>query len=244
MYRKAYLVVGGSSGIGLAVCKKLAEEGCRIAIISSSAAKLQTAMKQLPGDGHVCFPYDLDDVTHIESIFQFIAQQDILLHGMVYCAGVSPLQLLADNDYQLAEKVYRINVLSYIECARCFYNPHYSIEGSKIVGVASVTAHGSGYRQTLYGSSKAAMIAASRLMAKELMNRQIRINCISPGCTDTDLLSSLYRDAEKRDSRVRSIQPLGTIPVEYVADAILFLLSSSSDYLTGTELMYDAGFCL
>lgn len=244
MNQKSYLVIGGSSGIGLEVCKLLSAKGGRTIIVSASQEKLEQARNELSGAGHLIFSYDLDDLYHIDSIFDFVHQQDIHLDGMVYSAGIAPKRLVEENDPALAERVFRINVLSFIECVKHFYSERTSREGSKIVGISSVTAHAAGYRQTLYGASKAAMIASAKLMAKELLNRNICINCLSPGCTETEMLTRLYENSEDMQESVKKIQPLGAIPSESVANMVVNMLSPLSDYLTGSEVIYDGGFFL
>lgn len=245
MNQGSYLVIGASSGIGLETCRLLAAEGCNIVGVSSSSEKLGAALNSLAGAGHHAFACDLAKPESVGSLFEDIRKNGIMLDGMVYSAGVSPLQLVKDNDYKLAERVFNINVLSFIECARCFYGDEgISRDGSRIVAVTSVTARAAGYRQTLYGSSKAALIAAVKLMAKELLNRDMRVNCVSPGCTDTAMLSELYEDSDSMAEAVGRIQQLGVIPAANVAQLIVQLLSPFSDYLTGSEIVYDAGFTL
>lgn len=160
---------------------------------------------------------------------------------MVYCAGISPLCLLKDNTPELAEQVFNINFFSFIECCRYFYMEQNSTAGSKIVAITSTAAHTSGYRQTLYGASKSAMIASVKLMAKELLNRNIKINCISPGFTDTGMLNELRKKSENIDEKIRCKQPLGIISPDKIAETVELLLSQFSDGITGTELIYDGG---
>lgn len=244
MKGKSYLIFGASSGIGLETARMIAQRGGQTIIVSSSADKLEAALESLPGSGHFSYVCDLGDTRHVSEVFDFVRTQCVMLDGMVYSAGISPLQLVQDNDWRLAERVYRINVLSFIECVRCFYNEDVSHEGSRIVALASVTAKAAGYRQTLYGSSKAALISAVKLMAKELLNRDIRVNCISPGCTDTAMLADLYADSDSMEESVGRIQPLGVIPVDKVAQLVVELLTSFAGHLTGSEIVYDAGFFL
>lgn len=247
MAAKSYLVIGGSSGIGLDVCRLLAKEGNSLFIVSSSKRKLEATSLELATE-YQCecsiFAYDLDNLSEICTIFEEAMDLGFLFDGMVYCAGISPLQLVGDNDWKLGEKVYRINVLAFIECVKYFYNNLYSKDGSKIVAISSVAAKASGYRQTLYGSSKAALTSAVKLMAKEMLNRGIHVNCVSPASTKTEMLEDLYRDKDSLEDSVKLLQPLGVIEPSAVAELVVSLLSSLSDYLTGSEIVYDAGFQL
>lgn len=244
MKGKSYLIFGASSGIGLETARMIAQRGGQTIIVSSSADKLEAALESLPGIGHLSYVCDLGDTQHVPEVFDFVRAQRVMLDGMVYSAGISPLQLIQDNDWRLAERVYRINVLSFIDCVRCFYSEDVSREGSRIVAVGSVAAKASGYRQTIYGSSKAALVSAVKLMAKELLNRNIRVNCVSPASTDTAMLAGLYSNPETMEESISRIQQLGIIPVEEVARIIIELLTSFANHLTGSEIVYDGGFCL
>lgn len=242
MYKgKTYLITGASSGIGNETAKLLASSGARVILVSSNAEKLRKAIDELQGDKHIAIRYDLSDLENIGSIFEDIINKGIKLSGLVHCAGVSPLCLIKDNSPKLMEKVFSVNVFSLIELVKYFQREDVSINGAKIVSVASITAHGAGYRQTLYGSSKAAMISAMKLMAKELLNRNIKINCVSPGVVDTPMLDALRLESENLDTKIRATQPLGIIPAEKVADVICYLLGPISDFLTGMEWYYDGG---
>ena len=239
--KKTYLITGASSGIGYATAKLLADNGARVILVSSSLQKLNKAIDGLQGDNHIAIRYDLSDLDNIGTIFENITNQGIKLSGLVLCAGVSPLCLIKDNSPALMQKVFAINVFSLIELVKYFQREEVSIDGAKIVSVASITAHGAGYRQTLYGSSKAAMLSAMKLMAKELLNRNIKINCVSPGVVDTPMLNSLRSESENLEIKIRANQPLGIIPAEKVADVINYLLGPATDFLTGMEWFYDSG---
>lgn len=247
MNDREYLILGGSSGIGLAAAQRIARDGGRVILVSSSESKLASALESI-GDGkeHLSFCCNLMDLDGITGIFDFLDANGIALDGMVYCAGVSPKQLVSEFDHQMAEDAYRINVLAFIECVKqaLQYGSFNEARSGKIVAVGSVTAKASGFSQVVYGSSKAALAAAVKLVAPELRNYNINVNCISPGCVDTDMLRKVYGDAPDYRERVRQIQPLGPIPAGSVAEAISFLLSDTADFITGTDLQFDAGFFL
>ena len=149
--------------------------------------------------------------------------------------------MIADNSVKLMESVFNVNVFSFLELVKYFQREKYSQTGSKIVAISSITSRGSGYRQTLYGASKAALTSSIKLMARELLNRNIHINSISPGVCDTNMIESLKLQSNNLEDKVKQSQPLGIIPPDEVSDAILFLLSNTADYITGTELLYDGG---
>lgn len=237
---KNYLIIGGSSGIGLAVAQGLVESGANAIIVGSSKAKLRAAKETLATNCSAIVA-DLSTPGAIEGVFKALEETKCVLDGMVYCAGISPLCLVADNSQELMQKVFQINVFSYIEAVRLFQDKRFSRKGSRIVAISSITAKGAGYRQTLYGSSKAAMISATKLMARELYNREIRINCISPGVTDTPMLDELRTQSDNLEAKVKEKQMLGIIPPQNIGKAVIFLLSDGSDFLSGTEWVLDGG---
>lgn len=241
---KCYLVVGGSSGIGFACSQLLAGSGAKVIICSHDAKKQSCALGQLEGNGHFGIVSDLRDPDAPDEIFAAIRNRSILLDGFVFCSGIAPLCMLGDNTAELMTEVFQVNLFSFIELMRCFQNAAHSATGSRVVAVSSVTAHASGNRQVLYGSSKAAMIAAVRLMAIELLQRDIRINCVSPGSTETPMLAELRAGSRNLDERLKSTQPLGIIDPSAIARTIIHLLAEGSDYMTGNEIIVDGGHLL
>ena len=238
---KNYLIFGGSSGIGLMVGRDLVRNGARVFLIGSDERKLCSIEESFPKSQCATLPADLSKPGTIEGVFSWLSDMRIVLDGMVYSAGISPLCLVADNSQDLMEKVFQVNVFSYIEAVKNFQMPSASKEYSRVVAIASITAKESGYRQTLYGSSKAALIAATKLMAKELYNRKIRINCISPGVTDTPMLDELRKQSDNLDEKIKEKQMLGVIPPKAISEAVLFMLSTGSEYMSGTEWVLDGG---
>ena len=236
-----YLITGGSSGIGLAVAKRLAAQGNRLALVSSNGAKLASAVSELKGDNHLAIVYDLSDIENVGDIFDRLSKEDMMLDGMVHSAGISPLCLIKDNTPALMEQVFRVNVFSFIELVKFFGRENYSRQGSRIVAISSITARGGGYRQTLYGASKAALISAVKLMSKELLNRDIRVNCISPGVVESPMLEKLRSQSDNLDEKIRRSQPLGIIDPDAIAQLGVFLLSNGADFMTGREWVLDGG---
>lgn len=239
--KKYYLILGGSSGIGYSIAKKLKELGHGIVIVAQNKEKLDVSLKLLNYKDSYSFSYDLSNTREIYRIFEYCREKRIILDGMVYAAGISPLCLLKDNSVELMEQVFRINFFSFVESVKYFQNKEYSKEKSRIVAITSITAKGAGYRQTLYGSSKAAIISSAKLMAKELLNRHITINVVSPGVTDTEMFKKLEKKSENLREKVRDAQPLGLINADKIAEFIVFLLTSSLDCVTGQEFIVDGG---
>lgn len=232
---KTYLITGGTSGIGLQVATDLAAKGAKVVIVGSNPTKLEHAVSRLPTGNHgICF--DLKNLNKIGDIFAQCAEWGIVLDGMVHCAGISPLMLVRDNDVQTMLDAFAVNYFSFVELVKYFQREMTSASAASIVAISSITASQASNRQSVYGSSKAALEETVRCLAKELMLRHIRVNAVAPGVVESEMLAQL---AAKSSGIARS--PLGVIPAEQVSLLVLYLLSDDAACMTGSILKMDAG---
>lgn len=232
---KTYLITGGTSGIGLQVATDLAAKGAKVVIVGSNPTKLEHAVSQLPTGNHgICF--DLKNLNKIGDIFAQCAEWGIVFDGMVHCAGISPLMLVRENDVQTMLDTFSVNYFSFVELVKYFQREMTSASAASIVAISSITASQASNRQSVYGSSKAALEETVRCLAKELMLRHIRVNAVAPGVVESEMLAQLET---KSNGIARS--PLGIIPAEQVSRLILYLLSDDAAYMTGSILKMDAG---
>lgn len=240
MIGKNILIIGASSGIGKATAEILTQQGANVILVARNEEKLKEILKDLKGKNFY-LKYDLHDLNNIGEIFTFCNDKKIKLDGMVHCAGIAPLALIKDNNIPLMMETFSINYFSFIELVKYFQLPHISNENSSIIAISSVASQLSGYRQVLYGSSKAAINSSVKLMAKELLNRKIRINSIILGAVNTEMLDDLRKNSINLDQKIVENQPLGIIEADSVADFICYLLSSKSCYLTGLNIPFEGG---
>lgn len=232
---KTYLITGGTSGIGLQVATDLAAKGAKVVIVGSNPTKLEHAVSQLPTENYgICF--DLKNLNKIGDIFAQCAEWSIVFDGMVHCAGISPLMLVRENDVQTMLDTFAVNYFSFVELVKYFQREMTSASAASIVAISSITASQASNRQSVYGSSKAALEETVRCLAKELMLRHIRVNAVAPGVVESEMLAQLET---KSNGIARS--PLGIIPAEQVSRLILYLLSDDAAYMTGSILKMDAG---
>lgn len=226
---KNILVIGGSSGIGLALVKLLHQQNAIIYVVSRSASE------EWPDTIH----YLKADVTgDLNAVEMFLPQQ---LHGLVYSVGsitLKPFNRLTSEDFL---KDYQLNVLGAARMIQQAIKPIKSAGGSSVVLISSVAAKtGMPYHASI-AAAKGAVEGMALSLAAEFAGQQIRVNVVAPSLTDTPLAQSLISTPDKREASAKR-HPLGRIgQPEDVSQLIAFLLSDESSWMTGQVIGLDGG---
>lgn len=254
------LILGASTGIGEACARKLSAEGRPVVLVARSAQKLEQLKQELPSEAYV-FPFDLQDVGGIKSIFDFCKQNGLLLQAMVYCAGMDATYPIKGLNLDLMERVMRVNCLAFFEAGKHFANRRYSADRSKIVAISSSASIHCEKGMGIYAASKAALNMAVRTMAQEYVRRGILVNAVLPTGVLTPMAVQKMRtlneavpediDAAIRELEVNPIpiipdseQPYGIIPPGSIASLVAWLISEENRYVTGALLPVSAGTAL
>lgn len=227
---KRAVVTGGTRGIGLAVCRLLAQNGYEVTALYAGGRGLEEAEKCLP---EVKFlRADVAREEDVSAVFAEIKSLDLLVNN----AGVSSFAQVQDITAEEYARVMNVNAGGQILCAK--YAVKKMLErGGAIVNVSSVWGETGGSCESLYSASKGAVIAFTKALAKELAPSGIRVNCVSPGVIDTDMNAHLS-EAEK--NALAEEIPLGRFgSAEEVARAVLFL--AEEKYITGQVLAVNGG---
>ena len=124
---------------------------------------------------------------------------------------------------------------------RCFVQEGICCDGASVVVMSSVVAHRGSNRQAIYSGTKAALEGTVRCMARELLERKIRVNSVISGTVETEMLQSLRKNSPKLDEKIKQHHPLGIVPVDEVCKVIEYLLSESASHITGASLPVDSG---
>lgn len=237
---KKILVIGGTSGIGKAVALLCAEQEAQVIIWGRSQEKFDEIVRKMPGQNHIFECVDLNDENDYDSILESIVKKTGKLDGMVYSAGIPgviPMKMLQRKKMY---EVMNVNFFSFVEVVRSFSKRKISNNGSSIVGISSAVVERGELCQTIYAASKAAMDAAIKCLSFELIKRQIRINSVLPGMTQTEMMDKVLESGSNPDALgATSLMGIGT--PEEVANAVLFLLSDLSAHTTGRGLFVDGG---
>ncbi|HJE67798.1 SDR family NAD(P)-dependent oxidoreductase [Pseudomonas oryzihabitans] len=231
---KVAVVIGGHGGIGGAIAERFATEG---ATVYASSRRTQARDVERGAGRLLERSLDASDVTALAAFFDSVRREAGRVDVLVVNAGLSefaPLETLTAEHF---DRTFALNVraLLFATQAATAIMP----AGGTIVLIGSIAAAIGTPGYGVYGASKAAVRSFARTWANELAPRNIRVNVVAPGPTDTAMMAAT--SAEVREQLNRLI-PLGRMArVEEVAAAALFLASDQSSFITGAELPVDGG---
>lgn len=235
---KWILITGATGGIGETTARYLHEEGYSLILTGRNKEKLSCLEQELGPNTYV-FPYDLRDLYNIESIFNYISDNDIKLDGFVHAAGINRDIAIRSNDIEAMQEVTTINYMSFVELMKYFLKKKHSNNGAVVVAISSIAVLDHPKAMCTYAASKSALESAVIIASKEAIKREIRVNAIRPGFVNTEMTANVSFSI---DERVSQIQPLGLIDPIYISYMVEYLLSEKSKYITGSMIPMMAGF--
>jgi len=240
---KVALVTGSGRGIGRAIALKLAEAGVDVAVndIASADEALEVVVKEIESLGRQSVAATADvsspeDVTKmVETVVNKFGRVDILVNN----AGVTRdglVMRMSDEDWNT---VLNIDLKSAFLCTRAVLRPMLKQRWGRIVSIASIVGIHGNAGQANYAAAKAGVIAFTKSVAKEVASRGITVNAIAPGYIDTKMTQNLD---EKQSQELLKRVPIGYAGTPRdVAEAVAFLASEESRYITGQVLGVDGG---
>jgi len=235
--KKAILVTGATGGLGQVISEELDTKDYQLVLLGSNSAKVQHVAENL-NNVISCIEYNLEDLRNIESIFEKCKEQNIILDGMVHCAGINRGMPIKANDIDVEFQMAKVNTAAFVELGKHFCKKKYSSVGSSIVAISSMASINNAKGMGMYSATKAALNSIVQTMAKEFITRKIRVNAILPGYLEHTMRNEILFMSE---DKMKEIQPLGLIPYEQVATMVEFLLSEKSNYITGALVPIGGG---
>jgi NAD(P)-dependent dehydrogenase (short-subunit alcohol dehydrogenase family) len=239
---KVAVVTGGCSGIGLATVRRFAQEGARVVIGDLDDAR----GKEIASDVEGLFVHcDVTSKDEVDALFR--AAKDT--YGSVDIAfnnaGISPPEdaSILDTDLDAWRKVQEVNLTSVYLCCKAALPYMIEQQRGSIINTASfVAVMGAATSQISYSASKGGVLSMSRELGVQFAREGIRVNALCPGPVNTPLLQELFAKDEERAQRRLVHVPMGRFaePTE-IANAVLFLASDESSFITANTFLVDGG---
>ncbi|CAA9327785.1 MAG: Short-chain dehydrogenase/reductase in hypothetical Actinobacterial gene cluster [uncultured Friedmanniella sp.] len=239
---KVAVVTGGCSGIGLASARRLAEEGAHVVIADVDDRRGPEVAAEVRG------LYQRADVTSKDDVDALFATAkasygsiDIAFHN----AGISPPEddSILDTDLDAWRRVQEVNLTSVYLCCKAAL-PYMLEQGrGSIINTASfVAVMGAATSQISYSASKGGVLSMSRELGVQFARRGVRVNALCPGPVNTPLLRELFASDPERAARRLVHVPMGRFAEpEEIANAVLFLASEESSFITANAFLVDGG---
>ena len=240
---KIALVTGASRGIGREIAITLAEAGAFTVINCTSrgvekAEGVLAEIKAAGGDGMVR-PFSVSNSTEVDAAMDEIIKAKGAIHILVNNAGIAKDALFMRMKDEEWDDTLNTNLKGAALCARAVVRPMMKAREGVIINVSSVVGQMGNAGQAAYSASKAGLFGLTKTLAKELASRNIRVNAVAPGFIDTEMTTDL--PATAKEEMLKGI-PMGRMGTgKEVAQAILWLASSQSSYVTGQILAINGG---
>lgn len=238
---KRLLVTGGTSGIGMATARRLQEEGARVLVTGLSEDHLAEAAEAF-GEASV-LRNDAADPQAAQALGDWVQQQAGQLDGAFLNAGFGRFASLEETTPETFDSQFAVNVrgpLLHAQAIAPLLN-----DGGALLLNASVSHLLGMPNQAVYAATKGAVRSMTRVLARELAPRGIRVNAVSPGPVETNFFDGMGlsdKEIEGFAEQITEVVPLGRFgKPEELAGAAAFLLSDDASYVTGVDMVVDGG---
>jgi 3-oxoacyl-[acyl-carrier protein] reductase len=241
---KNAIITGCNRGIGKSILELFAQNGANVwACIRKPSEEFDRFIGELMNKYQILIIpiyLDLSDYESIKSGVKAIISEKKSIDILVNNAGITYNALFQMSTIEKIEEVFKVNFFSQMVFSQYVSKIMVRQRYGSIVNISSSAAIDANSGRSIYGASKAAVICASKAMAAELGDKGIRVNVVAPGITNTDMVvESMTQEVIKDTVNTTNLKRMG-VPRD-IADAVLFLASDLSSYITGQVLRVDGG---
>lgn len=232
------MISGGSRGLGQAIVTALLDAGYRVSTFSRGPSAFT---EKLAGNARFFFATaDLADGKSLSAFLKAAEAKFGLPYGLINCAAIAADGVLATMPEDRIRKIVSVNVDGTLQFTRLVVRRMLqSKDGGAILNISSISSIRGFRGMAAYAFTKGGLDAFTRALARELGERNIRVNSIAPGYYDTEMSHAL---TDKQKEQILRRTPLGRLGVpEDVVGSILFFLSDSASFITGQTLVIDGG---
>ncbi len=239
---KVAVVTGGCSGIGLATVRRFLEEGAQV-VVGDLDDQRGAELAQEPGTTYV--HVDVTEKEQVDALFRTAHDTYGAVDIAFNNAGISPPEddSILDTDLDAWRRVQEVNLTSVYLCCKAVL-PYMLEQGrGSIINTASfVAVMGAATSQVSYSASKGGVLSMSRELGVQFARQGVRVNALCPGPVNTPLLQELFAKDEERAARRLVHVPMGRFgEPEEMANAVLFLASDESSFVTASTFLVDGG---
>jgi 2-keto-3-deoxy-L-fuconate dehydrogenase len=245
---KVAIVTGGASGIGKAICARLAGNRAQVCVLDLDGAGAEKTAGEITRAGGQAYalPCNVSDPESVSQAFATIAAKgpiDILVNS----AGIAHIGTIATTNMQDFDRVFRVNVQGVFLCMQAALATMVKQSSGVILNLSSMVAIMGFHDRFAYSMSKGAVRAMTLSVAKDFLDKNIRCNCISPARVHTPFVDGyLKRNYPGREAEMLAVlektQPIGRMATpDEVAGLAVFLCSDMASFVTGADIPFDGG---
>ncbi|HHE31814.1 MAG TPA: 3-oxoacyl-[acyl-carrier-protein] reductase [Chlorobaculum parvum] len=238
---KTAIITGAARGIGQAIAFDLAAKGADIVIGDLKAewlSETEEALKQL-GASVTCKELDVTSAEACQSVFNDVAKENGRIDILVNNAGITRDGILMRMSEEDWDAVLTVNLKGTFNCTKAATRTMMKQRSGSVINIASIIGLMGNAGQANYAASKGGVIAFTKSVAKELASRNVRANAIAPGFISSKMTDALSEEVQQQ---MLAAIPLGVFgSPQNVADAVAFLASDQSAYITGQVLSVNGG---
>lgn len=240
---KVALVTGAGRGIGRAIAMSLSASGAKVVLNDINGSSAIEVVKEIREQGSdvLFIEADVSNAYQVNEMVQHIIEKFDRIDILVNNAGVIAREQLFAISESSWKRTLDINLKGYFLCGQAVGRAMSEVKQGRIVNIASVTGMVALRNLIHYATSKAGVIMLTRAMALELASYNITVNAVAPGVIMTELTREVFEAQGGTEKLLESVPLKRAGQPEDVANAVLFLVSSAANYITGTTLVVDGG---
>ena len=244
---RVVVVTGGAGGIGGALCRRMNEEGAKVAILDLNEGAARALAEELGSSGVAAKAYgvDITDYAQVDSAVADIEAALGPIDVLVNNAGWDHAARFVDTDPQLWQKLIAINLVGPLNLQHTVVKRMLARGSGRVVNIASDAGRVGSSGEAVYSACKGGIIAFSKTLAREVARKQITVNVVCPGPTETALFRDFAGEGEAGDKLRGALQkaiPFGRLGrPEDLVGAICFLASDDAAFITGQVLSVSGG---
>ena len=225
-------VTGGANGIGAAVVERLVSSGAQAAIWDMEIAEPEAKIKALPQDKLLFCKVDVSDYDAVAGAARETETKFGAIDVLVNSAGIAgPTHSLADYPVDMWRKVQAVNLNGIFHCCKAVIPGMVAKDYGRIVNIASIAGKEGNPNASAYSASKAAVIALTKSLGKEMAGQNIAVNCVTPATADTRILDQVTQ--EFIDYMLSKIPRGRFVTVDEIASMIAWMCSEENSFTTG-----------